>query len=167
MSLVDICENSFEFNLIYQMLQYLEYQNVGIKPEHYISEIFNLTNEEIKILGEFVIEITKLTYNNVKSLYPEPITFDTVNDLKNSYNYSFIINKRVLNTLSTPTIIKINEITHKENLPIADISVFNKNYQYKFNESQLIDTSLTNNFSTLQELFHLSKINQTKNKDGR
>ena len=162
--MVDICENSFEFNLIYQMLQYLEYQNEIKISEDYISEIFNLTNEEIKILGEFVIEITKLTYNNVKSLYPEPITFDTVNDLKNSYNYSFIINKRVLNTLSTPTIIKINEITHKENLPIADISVFNKNYQYKFNESQLIDTSLTNNFSTLQELFHLSSINQTKNK---
>jgi hypothetical protein len=163
---IDECESSFELNLIYQLLQLL-HMNSHEEEEKidYIDMIFQLSNSDIKSLSKFTIEVAKLNYVDIKTLYGEnPRITEARRTLKLSWRRIFLVDVSVLNYLLTSFKMKIQELNQNEDLPKANLSVFSLLPQYKFTESQLIDTALTKNFTSLKELFNLSTTSTKKNR---
>lgn len=163
---IDECESSYELNLIYQIIQLLFVRNISDAEKiDYIDTIFRLSNQDIKNLSKFIIKIAKLNFNDIKSLYGEFPKMKSITEIGIcSYRRVFLIDITVLNSLLTPFRMKINELSHDEDLPKAVFSLFNIFPQYKFTETQLINTALTNDFGSLNELFNLSSLNTTKNR---
>ena len=169
---IDECENCYELNLIYQIIQLLFIRDITATGDdektNHIDIIFNLSNQDIKSLSKFIIKIAKLNFSDIKSLYGESPKIKRIQTSgeRNVHDYQrvFLINISILNTLLTSFKMKINELNHDEDLPKANFSLFNPFHQYKFTETQLINTALTNNFGSLKELFNLSSLNTTKNR---
>jgi|SaaInlV_165m_DNA_2_1040747.scaffolds.fasta_scaffold01133_8 hypothetical protein len=164
---LEVCNDCYELNLIYQILMYMNYQLDRDKDKDrvirdYINEIYLFSDQDIMNLSEFMIEITKLNYIDTKSLYNPEVDFTSPK--LGDWRYSFLIEPNIILYLLTPIELKINQMSKKETLPLADTSVFNIPTQYIFTESQLIDTALTENFTTLKELFHLSSTNVIRNR---
>lgn len=157
---LEVCADCYELNLIYQILIYMSYQLHQEKHRRdYLNEIYLFSDQDIINLSQFIIEITKLNYIDIQSLYPAEVDFSS-----SDWNYNFLIEPNIILYLLTPIELKINQMSKQEILPFAHTSVFDIQSQYKFRESQLIDTALTQNFTTLRELFHISSFNIIKNR---
>jgi len=167
---LEVCTDCYELNLIYQILMYMSYQFDGKdldkhKPRrNLIDEIYLFSDQDIMNLSQFMIEITKLNYIDIQSLYPSDLDFSSPNPKQPDWVYCFLIEPNIILYLLTPIELKINQMSKQEIFPLADTSVFNIPTQYQFRESQLIDTALTQNFKSLEELFHLSSENIIRNR---
>ena len=163
MSLIaEITDDFYEFSLIFNLLQ-LIYSNENSDK---ISLIMNLSNDKIKELGISILNITKMNYGNIQSLFPIPAqhySLDVKIDSDKTFIY-FLIDPVLLNSLQTSLILKLNELSFAVELPSIDYETFNIRYHYKFTESQLIQSALTHNFTTINQLFSNAVNTTTKNR---